>query len=71
MLCADRCQHGGLRLSRRHERAPYALVHTPAGTPIEVSVATGDGDATLAVRDRGPWARFEIVLPLRRLPCSR
>jgi two-component system OmpR family sensor kinase len=32
-----------------------ALVHTPAGTPIEVSVRTnGDGDAMLAVRDHGP-----------------
>jgi two-component system OmpR family sensor kinase len=32
-----------------------ALVHTPAGTPIEVSVrAGGNGDATLAVRDHGP-----------------
>ncbi|MDP1848341.1 MAG: HAMP domain-containing sensor histidine kinase [Solirubrobacteraceae bacterium] len=31
-----------------------ALVHTPVGTPIEVSLATRDGDATLAVRDHGP-----------------
>jgi two-component system OmpR family sensor kinase len=31
-----------------------ALVHTPAGTPIDVSVATDDGDATFAVRDHGP-----------------
>ena len=31
-----------------------ALVHTPAGTPIEVSVRARDGDATLAVRDHGP-----------------
>jgi two-component system OmpR family sensor kinase len=31
-----------------------ALVHTPAGTPIEVSVGARDGDATLAVRDFGP-----------------
>ena len=31
-----------------------ALVHTPAGTPIEVSVRARDGDATLAVRDYGP-----------------
>ena len=31
-----------------------ALVHTPAGTPIEVSLATRNGDATLAVRDHGP-----------------
>ena len=31
-----------------------ALVHTPPGTPIEVSVATRNGDATLAVRDHGP-----------------
>jgi len=31
-----------------------ALVHTPPGTPIEVTVGTGDGDATLTVRDHGP-----------------
>ncbi|HTN23640.1 MAG TPA: HAMP domain-containing sensor histidine kinase [Solirubrobacteraceae bacterium] len=31
-----------------------ALVHTPAGTPIEVSVATNGKQATLAVRDHGP-----------------
>jgi two-component system OmpR family sensor kinase len=31
-----------------------ALVHTPAGTPIEVSVHARNGDATLAVRDHGP-----------------
>ena len=30
-----------------------ALVHTPEGTPIEVSVTTGDG-VRLAVRDHGP-----------------
>ena len=31
-----------------------ALVHTPAGTPIEVSVAAHDGGVRLAVRDHGP-----------------
>ena len=31
-----------------------ALVHTPAGTRVEVSVAARDGHATLAVRDFGP-----------------
>jgi two-component system OmpR family sensor kinase len=31
-----------------------ALVHTPPGTPIEVTVAASNGDATLAVRDHGP-----------------
>ncbi len=31
-----------------------ALVHTPPGTPIEVSVASSNGDATLTVRDHGP-----------------
>ena len=31
-----------------------ALVHTPAGTRIEVSVTARDGAATLAVRDFGP-----------------
>ncbi len=31
-----------------------ALVHTPAGTPIEVCVATAGAEATLAVRDHGP-----------------
>jgi two-component system OmpR family sensor kinase len=31
-----------------------ALVHTPAGTPVEVSVGACDGEAMLAVRDFGP-----------------
>jgi two-component system OmpR family sensor kinase len=31
-----------------------ALVHTPAGTPIEVSVRNGDGRVRLQVRDYGP-----------------
>jgi two-component system OmpR family sensor kinase len=31
-----------------------ALVHTPPGTPVEVSVGARNGDATLAVRDFGP-----------------
>jgi two-component system OmpR family sensor kinase len=31
-----------------------ALVHTPAGTAIEVSLGVQDGEATLAVRDHGP-----------------
>ncbi len=31
-----------------------ALVHTPAGTPIEVAVTRAGGDARLEVRDRGP-----------------
>ncbi|UGS38328.1 sensor histidine kinase [Capillimicrobium parvum] len=31
-----------------------ALVHTPAGTPIELTVGAGDGEATVAVRDHGP-----------------
>ncbi len=31
-----------------------ALVHTPAGTPIEVSVERDDGIVRLAVRDHGP-----------------
>jgi signal transduction histidine kinase len=31
-----------------------ALRHTPPGTPLEVTVAQGDGRATLAVRDEGP-----------------
>ncbi len=31
-----------------------ALVHTPPGTPIEVSVATETGTATVIVRDHGP-----------------
>jgi two-component system OmpR family sensor kinase len=30
-----------------------ALIHTPPGTPIEVSVAGADGEVTLAVRDHG------------------
>jgi two-component system OmpR family sensor kinase len=31
-----------------------ALVHTPQGTPIEVTVGSSNGDATVAVRDHGP-----------------
>ena len=31
-----------------------ALVHTPAGSPIDVSVAREDGEVTLEVRDHGP-----------------
>ena len=31
-----------------------ALMHTPPGTPIEVSVATETGTATVIVRDHGP-----------------
>jgi two-component system OmpR family sensor kinase len=31
-----------------------AIVHTPAGTPIEVSVKSSNGDAVLEVRDHGP-----------------
>ncbi|HET8756766.1 MAG TPA: HAMP domain-containing sensor histidine kinase, partial [Solirubrobacteraceae bacterium] len=31
-----------------------ALVHTPAGTGIDVSVANGDGNVRLVVRDHGP-----------------
>jgi two-component system OmpR family sensor kinase len=31
-----------------------ALVHTPAGTPVEVAVAADDGGVRLAVRDHGP-----------------
>jgi two-component system OmpR family sensor kinase len=31
-----------------------AIVHTPAGTPIEVAVQRGGGDVRLTVRDHGP-----------------
>jgi two-component system, OmpR family, sensor kinase len=31
-----------------------AIVHTPAGTPIEVAVADGAGEVTLSVTDHGP-----------------
>src|SRR5437763_14307191 len=31
-----------------------ALVHTPAGTPIEVSVQQDDGTVAVSVRDHGP-----------------
>jgi two-component system, OmpR family, sensor kinase len=31
-----------------------ALVHTPAGTPIEVAIGQSDGSVTLSVRDHGP-----------------
>jgi two-component system OmpR family sensor kinase len=30
-----------------------AIVHTPAGTPIEVTVSRGGGDVRLRVRDHG------------------
>jgi two-component system OmpR family sensor kinase len=30
------------------------LVHTPAGTPIEISVVQDDGGVTIDVRDHGP-----------------
>jgi two-component system OmpR family sensor kinase len=31
-----------------------ALVHTPAGTPVEISLAQQDGRAVLAIADHGP-----------------
>jgi two-component system, OmpR family, sensor kinase len=31
-----------------------AIVHTPAGTPIELTVSAGDPDVTIEVRDHGP-----------------
>ena len=31
-----------------------ALVHTPAGTPIEITVAREDADVRVDVRDHGP-----------------
>ena len=31
-----------------------ALVHTPAGTPVDVSVGEDDGHVTVEVRDHGP-----------------
>jgi two-component system OmpR family sensor kinase len=31
-----------------------AIVHTPAGTPVEVAVQRGGGDVRLRVRDHGP-----------------
>jgi two-component system, OmpR family, sensor kinase len=31
-----------------------AIVHTPAGTPIEVRLSSDDGDAVIEVRDHGP-----------------
>jgi two-component system OmpR family sensor kinase len=31
-----------------------AAVHTPAGTPVEIALEAGDGQATVAVRDHGP-----------------
>jgi two-component system OmpR family sensor kinase len=31
-----------------------ALVHTPAGTPVEVAVSHAGGDLVLEVRDHGP-----------------
>ncbi|MGI8512467.1 MAG: HAMP domain-containing sensor histidine kinase [Solirubrobacteraceae bacterium] len=36
-----------------------ALVHTPPGTPVTVSVAPGDGVVTLEVADRGPGVPAE------------
>jgi two-component system OmpR family sensor kinase len=37
-----------------HNLLNNALVHTPAGTPIEVQVSVVDGNAVLSVRDHGP-----------------
>src|SRR5205085_2882973 len=31
-----------------------ALVHTPAGTPVEIGLASDDGHAVLKVADHGP-----------------
>jgi two-component system OmpR family sensor kinase len=31
-----------------------ALVHTPGGTPVEVTLSADDGDARIEVRDHGP-----------------
>jgi two-component system OmpR family sensor kinase len=31
-----------------------AIVHTPAGTPIEVKLSSSNGDAVIEVRDHGP-----------------
>ena len=36
-----------------------AVVHTPPGTPIEVSVSSSDGHARLAVVDHGPGLTTE------------
>ena len=38
-----------------------ALVHTPASSPIEVSVAAGDDTATMSVADHGPGLAPEDV----------
>ena len=38
-----------------------ALVHTPASSPIEVSVAAGDETATMSVADHGPGLTAEDV----------
>jgi len=37
-----------------HNLLANALVHTPAGTPVEVTVANRGGRAVLQVKDRGP-----------------
>jgi two-component system, OmpR family, sensor kinase len=38
-----------------------ALVHTPAGTPVEVSVGEDEHDAVLTVRDHGPGIPEEAM----------
>ena len=37
-----------------------ALVHTPPGTPVTVSVSSRDGEALLEVSDRGPGVPQEL-----------
>ncbi len=52
-----------------------ALRHTPAGTPIEMSLATSGDWATLSVRDHGPGlppdALAMVFEPFSRLDASR
>jgi len=52
-----------------------ALVHTPAGTPIEIGVTTQNGTAQLTVTDHGPGLQIEdkskIFEPFYRADPSR
>jgi two-component system OmpR family sensor kinase len=38
-----------------------ALRHTPAGTQIQISTASSDGEATLIVEDNGPGVPDELA----------
>jgi two-component system sensor histidine kinase CpxA len=52
-----------------------AIRHAPAGTPVEIDLSSGDGGATISVRDHGPGvpheALGEIFKPFYRVEKDR